>query len=112
MVKDELDPMLPPGTITFSYNNGSHQTTIDLVLVSAGLQAAMIICRTSDTDHKGDHRVTETRFRMPWEAMATRKPRWMYDKADWVDICMAVSLRHSYPFSVQRCYCFVSLTYY
>jgi hypothetical protein len=57
--------MLPPGTITYSHNNGSHQTTIDLVLVSAGLQAAVILCRTSNTDHGGDHRVIETRFRVP-----------------------------------------------
>jgi hypothetical protein len=92
MVEEELDPMLPPGTIIYSYNNGSHQTTIDLALVSAGLQAAMILCRTSDTDHGGDHRVIETRFRMPWEDMATRKPRRMYDKADRVDVCMAVRL--------------------
>ncbi|KAG9513247.1 hypothetical protein KCU93_g10112, partial [Aureobasidium melanogenum] len=92
MVEEELDSMLPPGTITYSHNNGSHQTTIDLVLVTAGLQAAMILCRTSDTDHGGDHRVIETRFRMPWEARATRKPRRMYDKADWVDIRRAVSL--------------------
>jgi hypothetical protein len=92
MVEEKLDSMLPPGTITYSHNNGSHQTTIDLVLVTAGLQAAMILCRTSGTDHGGDHGVIETRFRMPWGARATRKPRRMYDKADWVNICRAVSL--------------------
>jgi hypothetical protein len=42
MVEEELDSMLPRGTVTFSHNNGSHATTIDLVLVSPGLQAAMI----------------------------------------------------------------------
>ncbi|KAI4732297.1 hypothetical protein E4T50_17119 [Aureobasidium sp. EXF-12298] len=92
MVEEELDSMLPRGTITYSHNNGSHQTTIDLVLVSPGLQAAKILCRTSSTDHGGDHKVIETRFQMPWEARATRKLRRMYDKADWVDICKAVGL--------------------
>jgi hypothetical protein len=92
MVEEELDSMLPRGTVTFSHNNGSHATTIDLVLVSPGLQAAMIQCKTSDTDHGGDHRVIEARFRMSWEARATKRLGRTYDKADWVDICRAVGL--------------------
>lgn len=70
--------MLPRGTITYSHNNGSDQTTINLVLVSPGMQAAMNLC----TDHGGDHKVIETRFQMPWEVRATRRPGNMYDKAD------------------------------
>ena len=92
MVEEELDSMLPRGTITFSHNNGLHPTTIDLVLVSPALQAAMVQCKTSDTDHGGDHRVIEARFRMPWETRPTRRLRRNYDKADWGDICKAVSL--------------------
>jgi hypothetical protein len=91
MVEEELDSMLPRGTITYSHNNGSHRTTIDLVLASPGLQAAVTCCKTSDTDHGGDHRVIETRFQMPWIAKATRKPRRAYDTADWVDIRKAVA---------------------
>jgi hypothetical protein len=65
MVEEKLDSMLSPGTITYLHNNGSHQTTTDMVLVTARLQVAMILCRTSGTDHGGDHGVIETRFRMP-----------------------------------------------
>jgi hypothetical protein len=36
-VEEELDSILPRGTITYSHNNGSHQTTIDLVLATPGL---------------------------------------------------------------------------
>jgi hypothetical protein len=36
MVEEELDSMLPRGTITYSHNNGSHRTTIDLVLALPG----------------------------------------------------------------------------
>jgi hypothetical protein len=64
MVEEELDSMLLRGTVTFSHNNGLRPTTIDLVLVSPGLQAAIIQCKTSDTDYGGDHRVIEARFRM------------------------------------------------
>jgi hypothetical protein len=92
MVEEGLDSMLPRGTVTFSHNNGAHPTTIDLVLVSSGLQAAMIQCKTSDTDHGGDHRVIEARFQMSWEARATRRLGKTHGKADWVDICRAVSL--------------------
>ncbi|CAD0094283.1 unnamed protein product [Aureobasidium mustum] len=92
MVEEELDSMLPRGTITFSHNNGLHPTTIDLVLVSPGLQAAMIQCKTSDTDHGGDHRVIEARFQMPWEIRTTRRLGRNYDKADWGNICKAVSI--------------------
>jgi cell division septum initiation protein DivIVA len=84
--------MLPRGTVTFSHNNGLRPTTIDLVLVSPGLQAAIIQCKTSDTDHGGDHRVIEARFRMSWVARATRRLGRTYDKADWVNIRRAVSL--------------------
>jgi hypothetical protein len=36
-VEEELDSILPRGTITYSHNNGSHQTTTDLVLATPGL---------------------------------------------------------------------------
>jgi hypothetical protein len=62
MVKEELDSMLLRGTITYSHNNGAHQTTINLVLVSPGLQAAVILYRTASIDYRGDHKVIETRF--------------------------------------------------
>ena len=84
--------MLLRDTVTFSRNNGLRPITINLVLVPPGLQAAMIQCKTSDTDHGGDHRVIEARFRMSWEARATRRLGRTYDKADWADISRAVSL--------------------
>jgi hypothetical protein len=34
IVEEELDSILPRGTVTFSHNNGSYATTINLVLVS------------------------------------------------------------------------------
>lgn len=101
MVEEELDFMLPRGTITYSHDNGSHQTTLDLALVSPGLQAAMACCKISDTDHGGDHRVIETRFQMSWTAKVTRKPRRAYDTADWVDICKAIARLPQFP-PIQR----------
>lgn len=86
MLEEGLDSTLPRGTITFSHNNGSGQSTIDLVLISARLQANLIQCRISHTDHGGDHRVIESRFRIPWTTRQERAPRRAYDQADWGNI--------------------------
>jgi hypothetical protein len=62
MVNGEPYSMLLRGTITYSHRNGSHQSTIDLVLASTGLQIAVTCCNTSDTDHGADNKVIEARF--------------------------------------------------
>jgi ribonuclease HI len=92
MIEEELDSLLPRGTITYSNNDGSRQTTIDLVLVSPGLQAAATQCKIGDTEHGGDHRVIESRFQLQWTAKAVRRPKRAYDRADWTKIRKGVAL--------------------
>jgi hypothetical protein len=92
MVEEELDSLLPRGTVTYSRNDGSYQTTIDLVLASPGLQAAVNMCKILDTEHGGDHRVIETSFQLHWTAKAVRRPRRAYDRANWKEVRKSTSL--------------------
>ncbi|KAM9873891.1 zinc knuckle, partial [Verticillium dahliae] len=83
-----LCSMLPRGTKT--WQGGDHESTIDLVLVSEDLAAAMIKCTTNGTEHGSDHRTIETIFDVSVPAPKIQD-RPLYKNAPWNEINTRIS---------------------
>jgi hypothetical protein len=80
MGKLGLKSMLPRGTKTFQ--RGTSETTIDLVIMSAELAERTVNCNIHPTDHGSDHHAITTTLQD--QITRNRKPaRINYRKSDW-----------------------------
>ena len=80
MADFSLSSLLPRGTKT--WQDGSRETTIDLVLASEGLVETMSRCTTHGTDHGSDHCTIDTMFDMG-VADVPHQPRLLFKNAPW-----------------------------
>jgi hypothetical protein len=90
-----LCTLLPRGTKT--WQKGSQETTIDLVLASEELATSVVKCTIHSTEHGSDHRAIETTF-----DIATPEPaigeRFLFKNALWNDIKTRItSTLHNAP---------------
>ena len=85
-----LQSLLPRGTKTWQRNG--HESTIDLVLASSELAAAMLQCKTYDIEHGLDHRGIETtlNIEMPNHVV---QPRLLLKNAPWKEIRSRIDTR-------------------
>ena len=78
-----LRSLLPRGTKT--WQNGNHETTIDLVLASEELASTVMKCAIHVNEHGSDHRAIETTFDVTTPDRAVEN-RLLYKNAPWNDI--------------------------
>jgi ribonuclease HI len=78
-----LCSLLPRGTKT--WQNGGHETTIDLILASEELASAVVKCKIHEIEHGSDHRAIETVFDIaPPDRLV--EGRLLFKNAPWHDI--------------------------
>ena len=85
MEMNDLQSMLPRGSITFESRAG--ESTIDLMLVSQRLAEEKSICALYGTEHGSDHRAIHSAFSMDTaneESVPT--VRYMIKQADWTKV--------------------------
>ena len=54
--------MLPAGTSTWEHLGGHQQSTVDVILASAGLVAQVVRCWVHEHDHGWDHQLIAVQF--------------------------------------------------
>jgi len=78
-----LCSLLPRGTKT--WQNGGHETTIDLILASEELASAVVKCKIHEIEHGSDHRAIETMFDItPPDRLV--EGRLLFKNAPWHEI--------------------------
>jgi hypothetical protein len=83
MSDHSLCSLLPRGTKT--WQSGSRETTIDLILASEDLAATAVKCIIHETEHGSDHRAIETTFDVAAPERTT-EPRLLFKNAPWTAI--------------------------
>ncbi|GIZ38771.1 hypothetical protein CKM354_000217300 [Cercospora kikuchii] len=83
-----LRSLLPRGTKT--WQNGKHESTIDLVLASEELAAALVRCRIYGTEHGSDHHAIETTINVDMPEHIVQ-PRLLLKNAPWKEICAKIT---------------------
>ena len=84
-----LNSLLPRGTKT--WQNGDHETTIDLTLASEGLSDAMLKCAIHQTDHGADHRAIDTVIDISVPT-PIQEDRLLLKNASWKEINARIAL--------------------
>ena len=88
-----LRSMLPAGTITWEHLGGHRQSTVDVVLASAGLAARVVRCRVHEHDHGSDHRPIAVQFDVQAPRRQHHIPRMLPEKANWREIGKEIKQR-------------------
>lgn len=88
MSDNALRSLLPRGTKT--WQRGSCETTIDLVLASEELASTMVKCVIHTTEHGSDHRAIETTFDVATPDRSTEQ-RLLFKNAPWTAIKTRIS---------------------
>ena len=83
MNEHSLCSLLPRGTKT--WQNGSRETTIDLILASEELASTMVKCAIHETEHGSDHRAIETTFEVATPEKFPEQ-RLLFKNAPWTAI--------------------------
>ena len=91
--KYSLRSMLPAGTITWEHLGGHRQSTVDVVLASAGLAARVVRCRVHEHDHGSDHRPIAVQFDVQAPRRQHHIPRMLPEKANWREIGKEIKQR-------------------
>ena len=89
-----LTSLLPRGTKTWQRNN--QESTIDLVLASTELTAALIRCAVHETDHGSDHNAIETMFDID-NPIKVVEPRLLFKNALWKAIKERIAINLARP---------------
>ena len=84
-----LNSLLPRGTKT--WQNGDHETTIDLTLASEGLSDAMLKCTIHQTDHGADHQAIDTVIDISVPT-PIQEDRLLLKNASWKEINARIAL--------------------
>ena len=84
-----LSSLLPRGTKT--WQNGDHETTIDLILASEELASQTIKCAIHPVEHGSDHRALETTFDISTPERVL-EPRLLFKNAPWKAIKSRISI--------------------
>ena len=80
MSDHSLSSLLPRGTIT--WQNGQHESTIDLVLANKGLSSSVIACKTYSAEYDSDHQAIEMTFDITIPEH-TVEPRLLFKNVPW-----------------------------
>lgn len=79
-----LTSLLPRGT--FTREESTYRSTIDLVFASVGLHRRVTRCRVHPVEHGSDHRAIETTFQFEAPPAPTPTARFSFRNAPWADI--------------------------
>lgn len=75
-----LQSLLPTGTPTFQ--QGPHQSTIDLALASPDIAETLVTCRIYEVEHGSDHRAITSQFDIEIPQIE-QPPRYQWKSAPW-----------------------------
>jgi Endonuclease-reverse transcriptase len=92
-----LDSLLPRGTIT--WQNGRHESTVDLMLASPDLAKDFFHCRPHPSSHGSDHMAIDTAFDLAVPERVSQ-PRPLFNRAQAPSKCCSGCSPSPHPCSV------------